>query len=123
MKDQQNPKTAAPSVIPSHRFYTITGKKTEQKAPRFQKLGEKLLLVIASITLGYFLIQGIATEQNIKQVEAQYRMIQEEKAALLQEQAELKEELAYLQTDAYVAEAARSRLGMLRAGEIMFIIE
>ncbi len=123
MKDQKNLETAAPSARPSHRFFTITGKKTEQKAPRFQKLGEKLLLVIASITLGYFLIQGIATEKSVKQVEAQYRMIQEQKAALLQEQTELKEELAYLQTDDYVAEAARSKLGMLRAGEIMFIIE
>lgn len=123
MKGQKNLVLSSQVARPTHRFFTITGKKAEEKPPRFQKLGEKIFIVIASITLGYFLIQGIATEKNIKQVETQYRSILEQKETLLQEQTDLKEELAYLQTDEYVAEAARSKLGMLRAGEIMFFID
>ncbi|HZW49539.1 MAG TPA: septum formation initiator family protein [Bacillota bacterium] len=123
MKNQSNPKTSAPAVRPSRRFFTITGKKAKERPARFKKLDEKIFIVIASITLAYFLFQGIGIEKNIKQVEAQYRSILMQKETLLQEQTELKEELAYLQTDEYVAEAARSKLGMLRVGEIMFFID
>jgi hypothetical protein len=47
---------------------------------------------------------------------------QDERSALLREQAELRKELAFSETDAFLEREAR-RLGLVRAGEQLFIVK
>lgn len=55
-------------------------------------------------------------EQNKKQLNA----LQAEKEALLQEQEEITDYEAYVQTKKYIEEIAREKLGLVYEGELIF---
>ena len=55
-------------------------------------------------------------EQNKKQLNA----LEQEKEALLQEQEEITDYEAYVQTKKYIEEIAREKLGLVYEGEVIF---
>lgn len=98
----------------------ILGKKedSESTTKHYGKLAGTLILVVLVFCMAVQLVQ---MEMRIKKTEQQYRDALYQKELLVKEQQALKEELTFVQSDAYIREMARSKLGMLMPNEIMFV--
>ncbi len=60
----------------------------------------------------------LPTEVKILRMQGELRQLQREEKALLQKQKEMKERVRFYSSDAYVEEAARRDLGLVKPGEV-----
>lgn len=63
----------------------------------------------------------LPTEIKILRMQGELRQLQREEEALLQKQEEIRERIRYYSSDAYVEEAARSELGLVKPGEVLVL--
>ena len=79
--------------------------------PRFFLILICLMLIVFSVSICASRADLIRGAEKLEAVHAEHAQLEEQ---LLQ----LREELEYVQTDAYVERVARDELGMMRPGEI-----
>lgn len=82
--------------------------------PRFCVILIAVMLIVFSLSLTLACRELRTGAAKLDQVRTEY-------AALQAELTELREELAYAQTDEYVERVARDELGLLRPGEIRYV--
>ncbi|HHW41786.1 MAG TPA: septum formation initiator family protein [Syntrophomonadaceae bacterium] len=63
----------------------------------------------------------LPTEAKILRMQGELRQLQREERALLQKQQEFKEKIRFYSSDAYVEEAARRDLGLVKPGEVLVL--
>lgn len=88
-------------------------------------MGRKLVhwkaIVILLLAMGIiFYVIMAQSRQRLDALSARNESLQQRYAALDQENRDLRDELKYVATDAYVEEVARSEFGYVRDGEIHF---
>ncbi len=81
------------------------------------------------LQLGYYIILGLVLVVSASsfwhlwqlhlQIKGKLGQLNQEKTALLDQQQELKDEIAKLNTPSYIEQLAREQLGLVRHGEIM----
>jgi len=82
--------------------------------PRFCLILICFMLVVFSVSIG---VSRMDLARGTEKLEAVYS----EYAELEQQLRQLREDLAYVQTDEYVERVARDELGMMRPGEIRYV--
>lgn len=88
-------------------------------------MGRKLVrwkaVVILLVVLGIiFYVVMAQSRQRLDALSTRNEQLQQQYAALDQENRDLREELTYVATDAYIEETARNEFGYVRDGEIHF---
>lgn len=99
----------------------ILGKENttaEVKREHYIKLLGAVVLTFVILLFAWRIVQ---TEINIKKLESTYINNQVKIERMIEEKMELLRQLDYINSDNYVKEMARSKLDMLRPGEIMFV--
>jgi len=62
------------------------------------------------------------TRSQLSRGESRRLALEQEKAALAAQIAQLKDEIAFAQTDEYVERVARDELGLIQPGEVRYVI-
>ncbi len=79
-----------------------------------------LVMLLVGIFLSTLVVQGVTLRANCKKLAAQQTQLEEKKKSLTKEKEAIEEKQAYMQTDEYVEEIAREKLGLLYNNEIIF---
>ena len=82
--------------------------------PRFCLILIGVMLIAFSVSLGVSRRDLAKGADKLEQVYAEYTQLE-------QQIRQLREDLAYAQTDDYVERVARDELGMMRPGEIRYV--
>ncbi len=82
--------------------------------PRFCLILIGMMLIVFSVSIGLSRRDLAKGADRLEEVYAEH-------AALSQQIDQLREDLAYAQTDDYVERVARDELGMMRPGEIRYV--
>ena len=85
-----------------------------QIQPRFWKM----IIVASVLVFGAVIARNLITARQAQAELAQAKARRDELSATV---IALREELAYVQTDAFVESAARNELGLIRPGEIRYV--
>ena len=78
------------------------------------------IAIIVLFVCGLVTYQKYELMDTLEQNEKQLSALEAEKKALLQEQEEISDYEAYVQTKKYIEEIAREKLGLVYEGEIIF---
>lgn len=83
--------------------------------PRFCVFLIAVMLIVFSVSIGVSCVELRQGRQRLAKVEAEHD-------AMLVELANLREELAFTGTDAYVERVARDELEMVMPGEVRYVV-
>lgn len=89
----------------------------KKKLSPYTVLGIIILCVVLCGTVAY---KRIILDQQSREYKAKIEQLQEEQEAQAERTEELKEFKKYVETDEYVEEIARDKLGLVHEGEIVF---
>ena len=95
-------------------------KSTGMHANRGAFVSVSVVVVLLVGILSVRCLEMVRTNQSYQETVSQ---LEAEKEALTAEQAEIEEYAQYIQTDEYVVEIARQKLGLVFPGEIIFRAE
>ena len=87
---------------------------------RFRITPRFCLFLICAMLL-VFGVSLAVSRYDLSRGEQKLEQVQEEYAKLEQQLHELREDLAYTETDAYIERVARDELGMMRPGEVRYV--
>lgn len=99
------------------RYKSRYSKPKKKKLSPYTVLGIIILCVVLCGTVTY---KRIVLERQSRENEAKIEQLQEEQEAQEKRTEELKEFKKYVETDEYVEEIARDKLGLVHEGEIVF---
>ncbi|AOQ22590.1 Cell division protein FtsL [Moorella thermoacetica] len=84
------------------------------RLPKKRRLWPELIIILVAVYLLYsFAHLGLALYQTNLQIQA----YENQKAALLQENTRLRQEIQELNSDSYIEKVAREELGLVKPGE------
>ncbi|MGB9660455.1 MAG: FtsB family cell division protein [Moorellaceae bacterium] len=78
-------------------------------------------VLLVCVCLAYLLYSFVHLGLRIHRVEEELMACRQQKAALLEEQARLQEEIRKLESDAYIEKVAREQLGLIKRGETIIL--
>lgn len=81
---------------------------------------KRRFLTLGLVGLGLCIL-FLPTEVKIMRMQGELKQLQREENALLQKQKEIKEKIRFYSSDAYVEEAARRDLGLVKPGEALVL--
>ncbi|MFZ5595714.1 MAG: FtsB family cell division protein [Bacillota bacterium] len=95
--------------------------KTIKKKGRTFRPGSRLLTVIAVFLLLYLLVSFVAHFNRLYALQSDISQIEQEVNDLKAKNEDLRKELKQVQSDAYVEQVAREKLGLVKSGETMIV--
>ncbi|QSZ27563.1 septum formation initiator family protein [Aceticella autotrophica] len=84
-----------------------------------KKLKLKPILII--IFLIYFVVTFFQQGITLNKLDKRYNEIKSKEATALNENKYLKDRIKYMQSDSFIEEEARQKLGLVKKGEIIYI--
>lgn len=97
------------------------GEKTTPKKRRAFRPGKKLPAIIAIFLLFYLLISFFAHFQRLYVLQKDIKEIERQLQELSLKNEELKKQLKQVQSDAYIEQVAREKLGLVKPGETRIV--
>ncbi|MBQ9952477.1 MAG: septum formation initiator family protein [Clostridia bacterium] len=85
------------------------------------KIRPRFCLFLIAVMIVVFGASIAVARHDLRAGEAKLAQVQDEYAALQEQLVQLREELAFSQTDEYVERVARDELGLLMPGEIRYV--
>ena len=95
-------------------------KKTRRKKVYSSKGAFLSVAVIVALLVGILSFRCLEMYQTNQEYKETLAQLEEEKAELIAEQEEIESYAAYVETDEFVIETAREKLGLVFPGEIIF---
>lgn len=102
---------------PVPRTYPFPQKKPAQKRRVFRLTKSKLPFFVFLIMLFYLTVSFTLQFNRLSVLRQEVRQVQEQVVELRSKNAELKEQLKRAQSDAYLEQTAREKLGLIKPGE------
>lgn len=99
------------------RYRSRYSKPKKKKLSPYTVLGIIILCVVLCGTVTY---KRIMLDRQSREYKAKIEQLQEEQEVQAERTEELKEFKKYVETDEYVEEIARDKLGLVHEGEIVF---
>ncbi len=93
-------------------------KKLDHKGRRLLWKRRFFFLILAGFLCALFLLP---LQLKIWGLERELLRLRREEQALLQKQREIREKLEFYRSDAYIEEAARRHLGLVKPGEVLVV--
>lgn len=84
------------------------------------RLGMAAIAIVALLLLGFTVTEGQKVQNSLTYYNAKAATLEEAIEEERTRTAEIDEKKAYMQTDEYVEEIARNRLGLVKDNEIVF---
>ena len=98
---------------------TMTPQKTNRRERPRKRFRVRFALIVFVIAAGMALSSAWQLWQLHVQVKKQLAQLNQEKAALLEQEEILRGEIELLNTPAYIEKLAREQLGLVKKGEIL----
>lgn len=87
------------------------------------RIRNRFWVILAVVILAFFVHDMVQTEQAIDAQESEIARLSGEVSATTQSNDDLRRKIDFVQTDAYVEQAARDQLKLLKDGEIRFVAQ